>query len=109
MNLANTNIVILLLVCVILHSCSSTKKLAKDDRLILKQSFVINDELLNKEPVTVLSQTPENTRLFGIPFKLHLYNLSKPNPAKRFDRWLTKNPNEKNNSTNGCRQNNLIN
>ena len=95
MNLANTNIVILLLVCVILHSCSSTKKLAKDDRLILKQSFVINDELLNKEPVTVLSQTPENTRLFGIPYKLHLYNLSKPNPAKRFEAWLTKKPKRK--------------
>ena len=80
MNLANTNIVILLLVCVILHSCSSIKKLTQEESLIVKQSFVLNEEEVNQDPVLILSQTPENQKIFGIPFKLHLYNLSESNP-----------------------------
>ena len=93
MNLANANIVILLLVCVILHSCSSTKKLAQEESLIIKQSFVLNGEEVNQDPVLILSQTPENQRIFGVPFKLHLYNLSESNPEERFETWLNKKPN----------------
>ena len=93
MNLANTNIVILLLACVILHSCSSTKKLAQGESLIVKQSFILNEEEVNQDPVLILSQTPENQRIFGIPLKLHLYNLSESNPEQRFETWLNKKPN----------------
>ena len=92
MNLANTNIVILLLVCVILHSCSSTKKLTQEENLIVKQSFVLNEEEVNQDPVLILSQTPENQKIFGIPFKLHLYNLSESNPEESFETWLNKKP-----------------
>ncbi len=92
LNLANTNIVILLLVCIILHSCSSTKKLADGDRLIVKQNFALNDTALSQDPVLVLSQTPENSKLFGIPYKLHLYNLSASNPEERFQKWIAKKP-----------------
>lgn len=80
------------MVCVLLHSCSSTKKLTQEERLIIKQSFLINNENANQDPVTLLSQTPENTRIFGIPYKLHLYNLSKPKAEQRFDTWLLKKP-----------------
>ena len=93
MNLANTNIVILLLACVILHSCSSTKKLTQGESLIVKQSFILNEEEVNQDPVLILSQTPENQRIFGIPLKLHLYNLSESNPEQRFETWLNKKPN----------------
>ena len=93
MNLANTNIVILLLVCVILHSCSSTKKLTQEDSLIVKQSFLLNEEEVNQDPVLILSQTPENQSIFGIPIKLHLYNLSESNPEERFETWLNKKTN----------------
>ena len=79
---------ILLLVCVILHSCSSTKKLTQEESLIVKQSFVLNEEEVNQDPVLILSQTPENQKIFGIPFKLHLYNLSESNPEERFDTCL---------------------
>lgn len=93
--MANTNIVILFMVCVILHSCSSTKKLGPQERLIAKQSFTLNQELIKQDPVLVLSQTPENQKILGIPFKLHLYNLSKPNAKERFQTWLQKKPNRK--------------
>ena len=92
MNLADTKIVILLVVCVILHSCNSTKKLAKEESLIIKQSFVLNDEIITQDPVIVLSQTPENQSLLGIPYKLHLYNLSKSDTEERFETWLKKKP-----------------
>ena len=92
MNLADTKIVILLVVCVILHSCNSTKKLAKEESLIIKQSFVLNDEIITQDPVIVLSQTPENQSLLGIPYKLHLYNLSKSDTEERFEAWLKKKP-----------------
>lgn len=80
------------MVCVILHSCNSTKKLAKEESLIVKQSFVLNDELITQDPVIVLSQTPENQSLLGIPYKLLLYNLSKSNTEERFEAWLKKKP-----------------
>ena len=81
------------MVCVILHSCSSTKKLAQDESLIVKQSFVLNEEEVNQDPVLILSQTKKNQRIFGIPFKLHVYNLSESNPKERFENWLNKKPN----------------
>ncbi|MGB1449368.1 MAG: BamA/TamA family outer membrane protein [Flavobacteriaceae bacterium] len=83
---------ILLFLAVVIYSCSSTKKLAKEEQLIIKQSFVINDEVVNQDPVTVLSQTPENSNVFGIPYKLHLYNLAKPAPDERFDAWVAQKP-----------------
>jgi outer membrane protein assembly factor BamA len=78
---------------VILHSCSSTKKLTQEDSLIVKQSFLLNEEEVNQDPVLILSQTPENQRIFGIPIKLHLYNLSESNPEERFETWLNKKTN----------------
>lgn len=83
------------MLCVILHSCSSTKKLADDENLIVKQSFELNDEIITQDPVIVLSQTPENQRLLGIPYKLHLYNLSKSNTEERFEAWLKRKPQRK--------------
>ena len=76
----------------ILHSCSSTKKLTQEESLIVKQSFVLNEEDVTQGPVLILSQTTENERIFGIPFKLHLYNLSEYNPEERFETWLNKKP-----------------
>jgi len=97
LNLANTNIVILLLVCVILHSCSSIKKLNQEESLVVKESFELNGAEIKQDPVVVLSQTPENQQIFGIPFKLHLYNLSQSYPEERFEQWLNKKPNRRKN------------
>lgn len=95
LRLFNTKIAILLLVCIIAQACSSVKELPEGKQLIVKQSFKKNNKTLLQDPVTLLSLTPVNKKILGIPLKLHVHNLSIPNPEERFDRWLTKTPKRK--------------
>ena len=92
LNLAHTKIAILLLICTLLQGCNSVKQLPSDQLLITKESIEKNGKTISKDPVSLLSLTPVNEKILGIPFRLHLYNLSKDNPAEPFDLWLNKRP-----------------
>ena len=92
LNLAHTKIAILLLICIILQGCNSVKQLPSDQLLITKEIIEKNGKTISKDPVSLLSLTPVNKKILGIPLRLHLYNLSKDNPAEPFDLWLNKRP-----------------
>ena len=70
--------------------CNVTKKLNEGENLISKQSFELNGKKLKQDPITILSKTSANKKIFGLPLKLLIYNLSNSNPEKDFEKWLDK-------------------
>ncbi len=83
-----------------MQGCSSIQKLPDNKRLIIKQTIAKNGEKMSKDPVNLLSLTPVNKKVLGIPFRLHLYNLSQENPGETFDQWLNKKPSREENLSN---------
>ena len=85
---------------VFLKGCSSTKRLKEGELLAVKESFTLNGQAKPQDPVLLLSQTPINSTIFGVPYKLHLYNFAEQEPARKFDAWLKEKPKREQKLTN---------
>ena len=78
-------------------SCSTTKRVPKNKRLLIENTIKVNDTLPKDEiPYSLLSQK-RNTKFLGIPFRLGLGYLAKKNADSSYMAWLNKKPNRKNN------------
>lgn len=67
------------LICT-LFSCDVMKRIHKDDYLLVSNTVIVNDKKTSSETLENLQyQKPNNTSLFGIPLRLHIYNLARPN------------------------------
>ena len=78
----------LLLVGLGFFSCNTLKRVEPDQVLltdyeILADSIRVTDEDVN----SFVAQEP-NSKVLGIPLKLHMYNLAKPNPDSLYQDWL---------------------
>lgn len=74
-----TNISLLFSACIIIWSCNTTKKVADDEFLLTKNTFIFLDKE-NKKNITTdlgnyVKQKP-NSKILGVPFSLNMYNLS---------------------------------
>jgi outer membrane protein assembly factor BamA len=75
-------------------ACDSTKRLAEDEFLMVKNNINTGIDTLNSSQLEpYLSLKPNSRFLFGLPLKLYVYNLAKPAPDSTFISWLTKRPN----------------
>ena len=90
MNQANSKITIITFISILLGSCSVTKQLNQGEKLISKQTYELNGKKIKQDPITILSKTSINKKVFGIPLKLMIYNLSNPNAEEDFEKWLNK-------------------
>ena len=91
MNQANSKIIIINFISILIASCSLTKQLTQGEKLISKQIYELNGKKLKQDPITILSKTKVNKKVFGIPLKLMIYNLSNPDAEQDFEKWLNKN------------------
>ncbi|MDL2230606.1 hypothetical protein LJB87_02300, partial [Alistipes sp. OttesenSCG-928-L06] len=78
-------IIILLLVALGVSSCSVTRRMSDDQYLLARNAISVSyddqvgrSERVDKEILAEYIRQRPNKRLFGIPFFLHVYNLSKP-------------------------------
>ncbi len=71
-----TKIIILGLLTLCFYQCSSTKNIASNQSLLVQERFFKNDALLKQDLAKQLSVSPPNKTIFGIPLKLHIYNLA---------------------------------
>ena len=92
LRLNSTKITILTLAIGFLLGCSSTKHLKEDQMLVVKENFILNGQAKPQDPVLLLSQTPINSKILGIPYKLHVYNLAEKEPEANFEAWLASKP-----------------
>ncbi len=84
---------ILIIIYLIISSCSSSIYNKFEDPIITDNTFIVNDTIIKKNPVKLLIQPTNPTNKFlGYPIGLYIYNLSSNNPDEKFDLWLNKNP-----------------
>ncbi|HET8886931.1 MAG TPA: BamA/TamA family outer membrane protein [Salinimicrobium sp.] len=95
MNSRIAKISLFLVIFICLLSCNALKRVDSDELLLIENN-IYNDsvEVKDKQIENLLYQQP-NSRLLGIPFKLHIYNLAKPNPDSTFQAWINKKPKRK--------------
>ena len=62
-------------------SCNAIKRVPKDDYLITKNTIIVDDKINKQEDVRNLIVQKSNGKIALIesPFKLHIYNLARPN------------------------------
>ena len=91
LNQANSKIIIINFISVFIVSCSVTKQLGQEEKLISKQTYELNGKKLKQDPITILSKTSVNKKVLGFPLKLMIYNLSNQDAEQDFEKWLNKN------------------
>ncbi|WP_417371141.1 BamA/TamA family outer membrane protein [Gelidibacter japonicus] len=66
---------------VLLASCNAVKRVSKDEHLLMDNTVYVNDKKNNTDALNSLLFQKPNGRfpLFGIPIRLHIYNLARPN------------------------------
>ena len=69
------NITIVLL----LASCNSIKRVADDEYLLTNNTIYVNDKVNKTETINNLLYQKDNRKFLGFPFRLHIYNLARPN------------------------------
>ena len=72
--------------------CSTTKKLPSGQRLLSKQTVIVDDQKINPSNIDFLFSNNPNKKIFGLPLKLYVYNLVNKNQDSLFDIWIDKNP-----------------
>ena len=78
------------IIILILNGCNSVKRVQKNELLITKKSFFVNGKIDRSENLSKLSFQKTNSKIFGVPLKLHIYNLARGNKDSIFDNWLNK-------------------
>ncbi len=65
----------------LLSSCNAVKRLSKDEHLLIDNAVYVNDKKTNTDELNSLLYQKPNGKfpLFGIPIRLHIYNLARPN------------------------------
>ena len=74
----------------ILSGCDAVKRVQKDDLLLTENTFIVNGKINKSETLSKLSFQKVNNKFLGIPFKLHVYNLARPNKDSIFESWINK-------------------
>lgn len=88
-----TKILLITLTTIFLFSCDAIKRV-KEQEFLLKKNTVFVDSIKSKDSklYNQLFQKP-NTKLLGIPIRLHIHNLASINQDSLYKDWLTRKPN----------------
>lgn len=64
-----------------MSSCNAVKRVGNDEHLLMDNTVYVNNKKNNTDALNSLLYQKPNGRfpLFGIPIKLHIYNLARPN------------------------------
>ncbi|WP_311195885.1 outer membrane protein assembly factor [Antarcticibacterium sp. 1MA-6-2] len=88
----SAKISLFILTVVLLISCNAVKRVESDELLLTNNTIYRNGEEIKKNRIyNQLYQEP-NSRLLGVPIKLHFYNWAKQDPDSAFLHWLHKKP-----------------
>lgn len=79
MKTISAKISLILLLALQLAGCDATKRVPEDGHLLTEHTIYRNgEEIKNVRPYNFLYQQP-NTRVLGLPLRLHMYNWARPN------------------------------
>lgn len=90
-----TKIIFIIGIGLLLYSCNTTKKVPENERLLTKNTILVNGNPIKEEgAVNQLYQIP-NKNILGFPLRLHLYNMAKEGADSLYNVWLERNPKRK--------------
>ncbi|MFL1013014.1 translocation and assembly module lipoprotein TamL [Flavisericum labens] len=78
-----------------LLSCDAARRVAEDEHLLTKNTVIVNEKKDNTVNINNLLYQKANRKIAGIPLRLHIYNLARPNRDSLFEAWLDKKPNRR--------------
>ena len=93
------NILKLFLVTSFLVSCDAVKRVPEEKHLLSKSSIFVNDKKEKSESINNLLYQKPNIKIIGLglPLRLHIYNLARPNIDSILNVNLEKRPNKRSN------------
>lgn len=62
-----------------MFSCNVMKRVEDNEHLLISNTVLVNDKKNNTETINNLIYQKPNGKLLGIPLRLHIYNLARPN------------------------------
>ncbi|MEJ2162877.1 MAG: BamA/TamA family outer membrane protein [Robiginitalea sp.] len=78
----------LFLVGLTFFSCNVLKRVESDELLLTGYDIYADSTAVGGETINSFVAQKPNRKVLGIPLKLHLYNLAKPNPDSSYQDWL---------------------
>ena len=72
--------------------CNAVKHVKNNELLLTQNTIFINDEKVKNNDLNSLLYQKPNSKILGIPLRLHIYNFAKKNPDSSFMEWLYKKP-----------------
>ena len=76
--------------------CNAIKRVDRNELLLTKNNIIVNGKTNKSEDISRLSFHKKNSNILGIPIRLHIYNLARPNKdsikikisSRGFNNWL---------------------
>lgn len=87
-----SKIAFILVISIVLYSCSITKRVKDSERLLVKNEIIKNDKKDNSEELSKLLYQHPNSNLLGYRVRLNLYNLAKVDADSSYQEWLKRHP-----------------
>ena len=75
----HSKIVLIILIKGLLMSCSAIKQVGSEEHLITKNTITVNEKVEKSEDLNNLLYQQTNSKVFGIPLRLYIFNLARPN------------------------------
>lgn len=82
----------IIVIIILLVSCNATKHLNEDEFLLTEHHFEEDENSIRPRKFRNTLKLEPNTKTFGTPLKLHIYNLAKQKPDTLFEHWFYKKP-----------------
>lgn len=87
-----SKILIFIIIVRCFSSCDAVKRVAEDEHLLIKNTVKIDSKKTNTETINNLLYQKPNRKILGVPLRLHIYNMARPNRDSLFEVWLDKKP-----------------
>ena len=76
--------------------CNAIKRVHKNELLLTKNNIIVNGKTNKSEDISRLSFHKKNSNILGIPVRLHIHNMARPNKdsikiktsSRGFNNWL---------------------
>ncbi|MBQ0736422.1 BamA/TamA family outer membrane protein [Aquimarina celericrescens] len=90
-----TKILFITLTTIFLISCNAVKRVPDDEYLLTKNEIFVDSVKTNDIKLENQLYQEPNTKIAGIPLRLHIYNLASVNRDSLYRDWLNRKPNRK--------------
>ncbi|MFP2997356.1 BamA/TamA family outer membrane protein [Spongiivirga sp. MCCC 1A20706] len=86
---------VLIVISSLIVSCNTIKKVGEDELLLTDNILIENGEKIKDDALESLFYQNQNSKLAGIPLRLHIFNLARDNRDSIFKAWVNSNEKRK--------------